>query len=142
MFSAFKYGWLPLVAVAVIVLSGYAVFQLHDVFGSQNINTATETKDDSRNTMPKDVVYEIFGPSSTRGQVNYLDERTQPQREYFTALPWRFVITTTLPSVFASVVAQGDKDSIGCRIIVDGVIRDEQTAHNRDAQTFCLVKAA
>ncbi|GLE51404.1 MmpS family protein [Mycobacterium montefiorense] len=137
-----KSAWLPLAAVAVIALSGFAVFRLHGIFGSHNINTVIDTKDDSRNTVPKDVVYEVFGPPATHGEVNYLDEHAQPQRGEFNELPWRFTITTTLPSVFANVVAQGDRDSIGCRIIVDGVVRDEQTAHNRDAQTFCLVKAA
>ncbi|EUA18266.1 conserved membrane family protein [Mycobacterium xenopi 4042] len=37
---------------------------------------------------------------------------------------------------------QGDSDQIRCRVTVDGVVRDEQTANGVNAQTFCLVKSA
>jgi hypothetical protein len=140
--TVWKRAWVPLVVVAVIAVAGFAVFRLHGIFGSQNINARAHDKDDSRNIIPKNVVYEIFGPSATKGQVNFLDERAQPQRADFTALPWSFTITTTLSSVFASVVAQGDSETIGCRITVDGVVRDEHSVNIQDAQSFCLVKAA
>jgi hypothetical protein len=134
--------WVPMVVVAVVAVSSFAVFRLHGIFGSHNINADVGSKDDSKNIIPKNVVYEVFGPVGTKGQVNYLDERAQPERMDFTALPWSFTITTTLPTVFASVVAQGDSETIGCRITVDGIVRDEHSVSTRDAQTFCLVKAA
>ncbi|MEZ0364370.1 MmpS family transport accessory protein [Mycobacterium sp. pUA109] len=135
-------AWVPLVVLAIIASAGYAVFRLHGIFGSHNINAAVGDKDDSANVIPKDVVYEVFGPAGTTGQVHYLDEQTQPQRASFTDLPWSFTITTTLPTVFASVVAQGDSGTLGCRIIVNGAVRDEHAVHTANAQTFCLVKAA
>jgi hypothetical protein len=39
-------------------------------------------------------------------------------------------------------MAQGNGDQISCRITVDGVIREEQSAGGLNAQTFCLVKSA
>ena len=39
-------------------------------------------------------------------------------------------------------MAQGDSDSIGCRIMVDGVVKAEKIAHEVNAFTFCLLKAA
>jgi hypothetical protein len=39
-------------------------------------------------------------------------------------------------------MVQGDSDQIRCRVTVDGVVREEQSADGRNAQTFCLVKSA
>jgi hypothetical protein len=41
-----------------------------------------------------------------------------------------------------SIVARGDSDSIGCRLVVDGVAKAETIAHEVDASTICLLKAA
>jgi len=39
-------------------------------------------------------------------------------------------------------MVQGDSDQIGCRITVDGTVRDEKSTDGVNAQTFCLVKSA
>ncbi|MCB0946920.1 MAG: hypothetical protein KDB49_18995, partial [Mycobacterium sp.] len=57
-------------------------------------------------------------------------------------LPWSLTLTTTAPAASANIVAQGDTDTIGCRILVDGVLKDEKTTSGVNAQTFCLVKSA
>jgi hypothetical protein len=38
-------------------------------------------------------------------------------------------------------VAQGDSDSIGCRIIIDDVVKDERSVDTMNAYTFCLDKS-
>lgn len=91
---------------------------------------------------PKRVTYEIFGPADTAGSVSYLNKTAEPERANFSSLPWTYTITTTIPAVIANVVAQGNSDRIGCRIAVNGEIKDEQTSSGYHAQTFCLVKAA
>ena len=58
------------------------------------------------------------------------------------ALPWSTTISTTLPAVSANIMVQGDSDHIGCRITVDGTVRDEKSTNGVNAQTFCLVKSA
>jgi hypothetical protein len=45
-------------------------------------------------------------------------------------------------AVVGSVVAQGDSDSIGCRIVVDGEVKAEQISNQVDAFTSCLLKVA
>ena len=60
--------------------------------------------------------------------INYLDVNAQPQHD----------VTTTEPAVFANVAAHGDSDSIGCRIIVDGVVKSERSVNT---YTFCLDKS-
>ena len=46
------------------------------------------------------------------------------------------------PAASANVTSQGDSNNIGCRITVNGVVRDEKVSHEVNAQTFCLVKSA
>ena len=58
------------------------------------------------------------------------------------ALPWSLKITTNSPSVVGSVVAQGDSDSIGCRIVVNGEVKAEKISNEVYAFTYCLVKGA
>ena len=91
---------------------------------------------------PKSVTYEVFGPGDTVGSVSYLDKNAVPEQANFISLPWTYTLTTTVPAVVANVVAQGNSDNIGCRIIVNGDVRDEQSSSGHHAQTFCLVKAA
>ena len=40
-----------------------------------------------------------------------------------------------------NIVTQGDSDSIGCRIVVDGEVKAARS-HEVYAFTFCLLKAA
>ena len=74
--------------------------------------------------------------------MSYLDQKAQPTQADFTSLPWTFTVTTTVPAVMASVVAQGNSDTIGCRITVNGEVKDERSSAGHHAQTSCLVKAA
>ncbi|EUA56851.1 conserved membrane family protein [Mycobacterium xenopi 4042] len=39
-------------------------------------------------------------------------------------------------------MAQGDSNSIGCRIVVDGEVKAERVSNEVNAFTFCLLKAA
>jgi hypothetical protein len=52
----------------------------------------------------------------------------------------QFAITET--SAVGSVVAQGDSDDIGCRIIVDDEVKAERISNQVNAFTSCLLKSA
>jgi hypothetical protein len=143
MFTFLKRAWVPLVVVVAVALGGVAVNRLRGVFGSDEIFTATgSSAEPLEPSHLKQVTYEVYGPSDTTGSVSYLDKKAQPEQASFTGLPWTFTITTTGPAVIASVVAQGDSDDIGCRITVNGEVKDERSSSGRHAQTSCLVKAA
>jgi Mycobacterium membrane protein len=43
--------------------------------------------------------------------------------------------------VFAKIVAQGDSDYIGCRMMIDGAVKDERSVNTVNAYTFCLNKS-
>jgi hypothetical protein len=38
-------------------------------------------------------------------------------------------------------MAQGNSDSIGCRISIDGVVKDERTVNTMNAYAYCLDKS-
>ena len=56
-------------------------------------------------------------------------------------LPWSYDTTTTQPAVFVNVMAQGNSDSLGCRIIIDDVVKDERSVNTMNAYTYCLDKS-
>ncbi len=41
-----------------------------------------------------------------------------------------------------NIVAQRDNDSIGCRIVVAGVVDADTISHKANAFSFCLLKTA
>jgi hypothetical protein len=134
--------WMLLIAVAVVAVAGFAVYRLHGVFGSHNkTSTAGGFSNEIVPFNPKHVVLEVFGAPGTVATINYLDVNAQPQRVNDTTLPWSYDITTTQPAVFVNVVAQGNSDSIGCRITIDGVVKDERTVNTMNAYTYCLDKS-
>lgn len=131
-----------LVAVLVIAVAGFAVYRLHGIFASHDV---TSTPSGSDNNIvpfnPKHVVIEVFGPPGTVATITYLDVNAQPQRADDVTLPWAYDTTTTQPAVFVNVTAQGDSDSIGCRIKIDDAVKDERTVNTLNALTYCLDKS-
>ena len=134
-------AWIPLVFVVVLAVSGLAVMRLHKVFGSQDLNAGAGAGIEIVQFNPKIVVYDVFGPAGTTATIDYFDADANTH-EVSTALPWSTTISTTLPAVSANIMAQGDGDQIGCRVTVDGVVRDQKSTDGLNAQTFCLVKSA
>lgn len=137
-----KRVWIPLVMVIVVTIGAFTVTRLHGVFGSNIYRPDTGNADAIVQFNPKRVLYEIYGPAGTVADINYLDENAQPQRVDAATLPWSHELVTTLTAVSANIVAQGDSDTIGCRITVNGDVRDERSTDSHNAQTFCLVKSA
>lgn len=135
--------WLPLVILIVIVVAAFAVNRLHGFFGKAELTReGSGLANDPKPFNPKTVVYEIYGPPGTVATINYLDLDATPQIARDVTLPWSLTLTTTAPAASANIVAQGDSDTIGCRITVNGELKDEKTSTGVNAQTFCLVKSA
>jgi hypothetical protein len=139
---ALKRAWIPLVLVVVLGVSVLVVSRLHKIFGSQDLNAGAGGGIEIVQFNPKIVRYEVSGPAGTTANINYWDENANTHQVDSAPLPWSFTISTTLPAVSANIMAQSDGDQIGCRITVDGVVREEKKADGMNAQTFCLVKSA
>jgi hypothetical protein len=137
-----KRVWVLLVILLVVVIAAFCVDRFRGFFGQTELTRpGAGLVNDPEPFNPKVVKYEIFG-SGTIATINYLDLDAQPQKAVNAALPWELTLTTTAPAASPNIVAQGDGDTISCRITVDGVIKDERTTDGLNAQTFCLVKSA
>jgi len=139
---ALKRAWIPLVLVVVLAVSALVVSRLHRVFGSADLNANAGAGIEIVQFNPKVVVYEISGPPGTTANINYWDENANTHQVNAAPLPWSTTISTTLPSVSANIMAQGNGNQISCKITVDGIVREQQNSDGHNAQTFCLVKSA
>jgi len=142
MTKLFKRTWIPIVIIVVVLIGAFSVHRIRGFFGAEGIIvTPRNFADDAKPFNPKVVKYEIFG-TGTYADINYLDLDSKPMRVDGPALPWSLTLSTTAPSVLPNNVAQGDGESITCRITVDDEVKDERTSTGVTAQTFCLVKSA
>jgi hypothetical protein len=132
-----------LLILAVIGAGGLTVARLHNVFGSEkgpsyaDTQTAVNARFD-----PQHLTYEVFGPPGTVASISYFDANAEPQRVEGAHLPWSLTFATTATTAVEKVVAQGDSDTIGCRILIDGVVKAEKiTHHDASALTYCRPKS-
>jgi Mycobacterium membrane protein len=142
MTSVLKRAWIPLVLVIVLAVSGLGVVRLHKIFASQDLNANAGAGIKIVQFNPKLVTYDVFGPEGSTAKIDYFDADANTHEIDAAPLPWSITISTTLPAVSANIMAQADSDQIGCRITVDGMVREEKNSDGVNAQTFCLVKSA
>ena len=117
--------------------------RLHGIFGSEKRPSYADTRTgEGRPFNPKHITYEVFGPPGTVAIISYFDVNGDPQHVDGVRLPWSYDLSTSLATIVGNIVAQGDSDSIGCRIVVDGVVKAEKTVYETNAFTYCVLKAA
>ncbi|MGB8407320.1 MAG: MmpS family transport accessory protein [Mycobacterium sp.] len=135
--------WTALVTIAVVALVGFTVSRLHGYFGSHN-ELSRPGSDALENTgyNPKRLLFEVFGSPGSVATINYLDIHAQPQRVENVTLPWSLNLITDDPTMFADLRAQGDGNTIGCRITVDGIVKDERSTNHVNGYISCLDKTA
>jgi hypothetical protein len=145
-FSIFKVLgrlWVPLVILAVVVAGGFAVSRLHGVFGSDKQLSYSDTRvDEGKPFNPKHLRYEVFGAPGTVADISFFDVNGEPQHIKGVSLPWSLEFAIGSATGIGNLAAQGDSDRIGCRILVDDVVKAEKTSHETSAFAFCLLKAA
>jgi hypothetical protein len=112
--------WLVLTIAAVVALSGFVVYRLHDVFGvhsgSFGGGTSGEVLDQFN---AKTITLEVWGSPGSTATINYLDENSHPQQALNVPLPWSKVLSSTKPGIPANLVAQGDGSWIACQFVVN-----------------------
>ena len=135
--------WIPLLIAVVIGGGGLTVARLHGIFGSEKGPTYADSQiSDAKPFDPKHLTYEVFGPPGTVAKISYFDVNADPKRVEGARLPWSLTFAMTEATAVGSVVAQGDSDAIGCRIVVDGVVKAEKITHETSAFTSCSLKAS
>lgn len=133
--------WIPIVLIIVLVISGLVVSRLHKMFASQDLNAGAGAGIEIVQFNPKIMVYDVYGSPGSSAQISYFDPDANVH-SVNVPLPWSITLSTTLPTVSANLMAQTDGDQIGCRVTVNGTVREEQSASGVNAQTYCLVKSA
>lgn len=138
-----KRFWVVAMVTVAVLASAAVVSRLRTFFDSDKPYVGASLPADVLTPInTKRVTYEIIGPPNATGRVSYLDVTGKTVEAAFTALPWSVTVSTTDPGVLANVVAQGDTAALGCRILVNDKLVAEDQAEGRDAQAFCLDKAA
>jgi hypothetical protein len=142
-FEVLRRLWIPLLVLVVVATGAFAVSRLHGLFGADKRPTYGDTNvADSKPFDPKHLTYEVFGAPGTTASISYFDVNSEPQHVENVQLPWKLDFALTQTSAVGSVVAQGDTNSIGCRILVDGEVKTEKTSNQVNAFTSCLLKSA
>ncbi len=144
MLKMIRRHWLSLLVLLMVAIGGFVIFRMHGIFGSdtQITREGSGINSDTKPFNPKRVTYEVFGPTGSVATINYLDLSANPQSVKGASLPWSLTLTTTAPATSPILLAQCNAESIGCRITVDGKVKDEKSASGVDAFTFCQVKSA
>jgi len=131
-----------LVAVAVVAIAGFTVYRLHS---AASTNKGAATLEAGTQAIapfnPKTVLLEVFGEPGATAKISYTDIHAQPQHVDATTLPWAYQDTTTAPAVVVNIMAQSDGSYLGCRIVIDGVVKVEKVAEGTSAYTYCLDKS-
>ena len=133
--------WIPLLLIVVLAISGLVVSRLHKMFASTDLNANSGAGIEIVQFNPKILIYEVWGPPGSSAQIGYFDPDANVH-VVNVPLPWSTTLSTTLPTVSANLIARADGNEIGCRVTVNGIVREEQSASGINAQTYCLVKSA
>lgn len=136
-----KRAWIPLIVLVVLAVSGLVVSRLHKQFASQDLNANAGAGIQIVQFNPKIMIYDVYGTTGTTAQISYFDPDAHVHLVNV-PLPWSITLSTTLPTVSGSRMAQTTGDQIGCTVTVNGIVREQQSANGINAQTYCLVKAA
>ena len=133
--------WMPLVAVVAVAAGAAGMWKVHQLSAPPSVVTVNGPAAPEQFT-PKYLTYELFGSAGDGGMLVYLDVDGHPHQVDLRSLPWSHTETTTLTVVSGSISAQVRGGRLGCRLLVNGVVRAEQADTHDDAHVFCLVKSA
>jgi hypothetical protein len=134
-------AWLPLVIVVALAIGALGMWKVHQSSAPGPVLAVNPPQAPEEFT-PKRLTYELFGDIGSGGLLDYIDIDGHPHEIQLTDLPWSHTETTTLTVVSGSISAQVHGGQVGCRMLVNDVVRDEQSATRQDADVTCRVKSA
>lgn len=139
--SVLARAWMPLVAVIAVIIGALCMWKVHQLSAPGPVLTVNPPQaPESFN--PKKLTYEVFGDVGEGGLLSYVDIGGHPHTVELDSLPWTHDETTMLTVVSGTVSVQVRGEYVGCRILVDDVIRDEHTRTHPNADITCRVKSA
>jgi hypothetical protein len=132
---------MPLVAIVAVAVGVVCMWKVHQFSAPGPVITVNGPQAPEEFN-PKQLTYEVFGSAGDGGKLVYIDIDGHPHQVDLTTLPWSHTETTTLTVVSGSVSVHVQGGQVGCRMLVDGVVRDEQSGNHQDADVECRVKSA
>jgi hypothetical protein len=140
---------MPLVAVIAVGVGLLGMYKVHQFSEPEPVITVNGPQAPEQ-FYPKKLTYEVFGSLGTSGKLVYVDIEGHPwtvdicrsPTPSCPALPWSHTETTTLTVASGSISVHVHGGQVGCRMLVDGVVRDEQSGNHQDADVECRVKSA
>ncbi|TXI52030.1 MAG: hypothetical protein E6Q54_19325 [Mycolicibacter arupensis] len=133
--------WMPLVAVVALSLGALSMWKVHQMSAPEPVLTVNPPQAPEQFN-PKKLTYEVFGAAGDSALISYVDISGHPHTVEPDSLPWNYDESTMLSVVSGSISVQVHGDFVGCRILVDDVIRDEHTNTHANADITCRVKSA
>ena len=134
-------AWMPLVALIAIGIGVLGMVKVHEASAPGPVLSVNLPQAPPEFT-PKTLTYEVFGNVGSGGILSYIDISGHPHKVDLTELPWSHTETTTLTVVSGSISVQVHGGTVGCRMKVNDVVRDEQSDTHGDADVACRVKSA
>jgi hypothetical protein len=133
--------WMPLVAVVAVGVGLLGMWKVHQFSEPEPVITVNGPQAPDE-FYPKRITYEVFGSAGDGGKLVYVDVDGHPHQVDVTTLPWSHTETTTLTVASGSISVHVQGGEVGCRMLVDGVVRDEQSNNHENADVECRVKSA
>lgn len=142
--------WMPLVAVVVVSVGLICMWKVHQFSEPEPVITVNGPQAPEQ-FYAKRLTYEVFGSIGQGGKLVYVDIEGHPHQVDVTTLQqrcgdrgpcWSHTETTTLTVASGSISVHVHGGQVGCRMLVDGVVKDEQSGNHQDADVECRVKSA
>jgi hypothetical protein len=132
---------MPLVTVIAVSIGLVCMYKVHQFSEPAPVITVNGPQAPEEFNV-KRLTYEVFGSVGKGGTLVYVDIDGHPHQVDVTALPWSHIESTTLTVASGAISVHVHGGQVGCRMLVDGIVRDEQKSSHPDADVECRVKSA
>lgn len=141
--SVLARSWLPLVVVIALGIGALSMWKVHQSSAPGPVLAVNPPQAPEEFTPKKTLTYELSGDLGSSGMLDYIDIDGHPHEVDLTELPWTHTESTTLTVVSGgSISAHVHGSHVACRMLVNDVVRDQQSADREDADVTCRVKSA
>ncbi|ADG96803.1 membrane family protein [Segniliparus rotundus DSM 44985] len=136
-----KSAWPYLVSLLILVAAGGFIAHLRSSSIPDEAVGFASALPKLGQSPQRTIDYEASGPAGTPVRVSYLDEHAQAH-DADAVLPWQESLRTASPTVMTGLIVQSKAGGVGCRIIIDGTVRDEQPPSASANVANCKVQVA
>ena len=137
-----KKVWIPLVLIVVLAVSGLVVSRLHKMFASAGPQRQRRRGHRDRPVQPEDHGLRRLRPARDHRPDQLLRPGCERALDHRAAAVVDHACRRRCRRSAPASWRRTDGDQIGCRVTVNGTVREEQSANGVNAQTYCLVKSA